>query len=127
MDPLSLGGEDSLRNAVYCCFQCNGKKKNKPFQRWLAELSEPIRERCRALYILKHEHDPESFEPGDYQLRGAGVPMFLEYDEKEFMRELRGMLPLVREPPAEYLARILLPHPGPVAIESLIHRRRAER
>jgi len=61
MDPLSAGGEDSLRNAVYCCFRCNGVKKNKPFTRWLTELPEPFRTQCRAIYIFKHEHQPEAF------------------------------------------------------------------
>ena len=58
MDPLSVGGEDSLRNAVFCCNRCNGIKKNKPFIRWLSELSEPFQKNSRALYFLKHEHQP---------------------------------------------------------------------
>jgi len=86
MDPLSLGGEDSLRNAVYCCNRCNGIKKNKPFICWLSALPEPFQERSRALYVFKHEHQPENFEAGSLEFRGEGIPMFLELDEKQFKR-----------------------------------------
>ncbi len=48
--------------------------------------------------------------------------MFLEFDEKQFKRELRGMLPLAGEPPSAYLLALLQPHPGPVSIESMIYR-----
>ena len=122
MDPLSLGGEDSLRNAVVCCNRCNGLKKNKPFTRWLAELPEPLQEHSRVLYIYKHEHQPEAFESGPFEFRTEGVPMFLEFDERQFKKELRGMLPLVDGPPREYLLDRLKPHSGPVNIASMIYR-----
>ena len=112
-----------MRNAVYCCYRCNGKKKNKLFVHWLPQLPEPFRTRSREIYIFKHEHQPEAFEPGFYELRSAGIPLFLEYDEKEFKRELRGMLPLVTDPPAPYLRDLLKPHPGPVDINALIFHR----
>ena len=127
MDPLSLGGEDSLRNAVFCCNRCNGIKKNKLFTRWLSELPEPFQEHSRALYVFKHEHQPEAFEAGSFECRGEGIPMFLELDEKQFKQELRGMLPLVKGPPAAYLYDLLQPHPGPVSVESMIYRLSHER
>lgn len=123
MDPTSLGGEDSLRNAIYCCSRCNSRKKDKPFLRWLTELSEPYRTLCRAIYIFKHEHNPEDFESGFIGSRCEGIPMFLEYGEAEFKREMRGMLPLAKTPPAPYLVDLLRPHSGPVEIETLIYRR----
>lgn len=122
MDPLSLGGEDSLRNAVFCCNRCNGIKKNKPFIRWLAELQDPFQKHSWALYVFKHEHQPDAFEAGPFEFRTEGVPMFLEFDERQFKRELRGMLPLTDGPPAGYLLHLLTPHPGPVCIESMIYR-----
>ena len=112
-----------MRNAVYCCYRCNARKKNKLFVRWLTELSEPFCAQSRAIYVLKHEHQPEAFETGPYELRSDGVPIFLEYDDKEFERELRDMLPLSNEPPAHYLLDLLEPHVGPANIESLIFRR----
>lgn|GEM_PF-4468431 len=122
MDPLSRGGEDSLRNAVYCCYLCNGRKKNKLFTNWLEELPEPYCTKSREIYIFKHEHSPEAFQEGYYELRGASTPLFLEYNEKVFKRELKGMLPLQNEPPAPYLIEWLQPHPGPVDIETMIFR-----
>ncbi len=122
MDPLSRGGEDSLRNAMYCCYLCNGRKKNKLFVHWLQELSEPYRSKSREIYVFKHEHPPEAFQEGEYELRRDGVPMFLGYDEKEFKRALRGMLPLQTTPPAAYLSGLVQPHPGPVDLQSLIFR-----
>lgn len=121
MDPISLGGEDSLRNAVYCCNRCNGIKKNKSFNSWLTELSKPFQEHSRALYVFKHEHQPEDFEAGPFENRGEGIPMFLELDERQFKQELRGMLPLVDGPPAEYLLDLLKPDSGPVSIEKMIY------
>jgi hypothetical protein len=116
-----------MRNAVYCCNRCNGIKKDKLFTSWLNELPQPFREHSRALYIFKHEHQPETFEVGSIEFRSEGIPMFLELDEKQFKRELRGMLPLVDGPPAGYLLDVLQPHPGPVSIESMIYRVTLER
>jgi hypothetical protein len=122
MDPLSRGGEDSMRNAVFCCYLCNGRKHYKLFVNWLDELSEQFRSKSREIYVFKHEHLPEAFQAGSYEFRGEGVPIFLEYDEEEFKRELEGMLPLQTQPPASFLCELLKPHPGPVDLEALIFR-----
>lgn len=122
MDPLSLGGEDSLRNAVYCCNHCNGKKKNKLFTRWLDELQEPFKKHSRTLYVFKHEHKPEEFEAGSFQIRVEGVLNFLLFDEKQFNKEFKGMLPVANEPPRWYLLELLRPHKGPINVEIMIYR-----
>ena len=120
MDSISLGGEDSLRNVIYCCSLCNSRKKNKRFVDWLAELEEPFCSHSRLLYELKHQHVPELFESEGWSMRTEGTPLFLELDEAEFRKEFKGMLPLRAEPPALYLMDFSQPDPGPVDIESMI-------
>jgi 5-methylcytosine-specific restriction endonuclease McrA len=62
MDPISLGGEVSDSNTVYCCVSCNLKKGNKPFIKWLEELEPRYRELSRKVYIEKHGKKPEEFK-----------------------------------------------------------------
>lgn len=35
--PLSLGGDDSYRNIVWCCKKCNMSKGNKLLSEWMEE------------------------------------------------------------------------------------------
>jgi len=42
--PRWLGGWHTARNTIVCCFSCNSRKRNKPPERWLTELSEGRRE-----------------------------------------------------------------------------------
>jgi 5-methylcytosine-specific restriction endonuclease McrA len=63
MDPISLGGEGSERNTVYCCVSCNLKKGDKLFTKWPGELKPKYRELSRRVYIEKHGKKPEEFEP----------------------------------------------------------------
>lgn len=123
MDPLSLGGEDSLRNAVCCCARCNSLKKNKSFTKWLTELSSECRSLSREIYEFKHKHPPEAFVQGAQELRMGHIPMFLELDELQFNKDLRGRLPLVNEPPSQYLEDLVSPHSGPVNINELLYKR----
>lgn len=44
MDPLTRGGQDAWRNAVYCCGRCNLAKRNLPFVKWLSTLDATRRE-----------------------------------------------------------------------------------
>lgn len=67
MDPLEKGGEDSLRNVVYCCAACHGRKRDKLFTRWLLDLDEPHRSLSRTIYVHKHEH-PGTPDPGFWLL-----------------------------------------------------------
>lgn len=63
MDPLSLGGEDSENNTVYCCLGCNIRKGNKTFIEWLNILEPQYSALARNVYIKKHKCIPENFRP----------------------------------------------------------------
>ena len=63
MDPLSLGGEDSEDNTVYCCPECNIKKGNQTFSEWLNNLKPEFATLAREIYIKKHKRTPEKFKP----------------------------------------------------------------
>ena len=64
MDPLNNGGQDSIRNAVYVCKSCNMEKSDTPFVLWLERLPPENKKVSREIYIEKHGHQPEDFEPG---------------------------------------------------------------
>ncbi|MBK6602171.1 MAG: HNH endonuclease [Betaproteobacteria bacterium] len=120
MDPLELGGEDSLRNVVCCCSRCNSRKKDRLFLDWLQKLDEPFRTRACEIYQFKHQHLPDAFRIENFSMRIEGTPLFLELNAAEFRRELRRLLPLQDGPPTLYLFDMMKPHPGPVDIESMI-------
>jgi CRISPR/Cas system Type II protein with McrA/HNH and RuvC-like nuclease domain len=61
MDPLSLGGEESIRNTVYVCAACNMSKGRRSFVDWLNKLTPEYRAVATAIYIEKHGHPPEAF------------------------------------------------------------------
>ena len=63
MNPLSLGGEDTDDNTVYCCTNCNIKKGNKNFIEWLKLLEPDYSKLAREVYIQKHKYIPEDFKP----------------------------------------------------------------
>ena len=83
MDPLQLGGEDSIRNAVFCCPPCNAKKGSKLFLTWLKELKPKYRKVARDIYIDKHDHPPEDFKSGEPTERSDGLSYELTLDEDE--------------------------------------------
>lgn len=64
MDPEALGGEDSDKNTVYCCVQCNLKKGSMPFVQWLETLDTRHATLARKIYIEKHGRTPEEFDSG---------------------------------------------------------------
>lgn len=68
MDPLSLGGSDSDRNTVYCCVECNQRKKDKTFLEWLSELKPPYRRLARQVYVRKHRRAPDRFVPTSHEI-----------------------------------------------------------
>ncbi|MBI1174046.1 MAG: hypothetical protein GC139_02130 [Sideroxydans sp.] len=61
MDPISKGGEDSIRNAVYVCRSCNSAKGNRLFVEWLKRLREDLAAGAYRIYVEKHGHPPETF------------------------------------------------------------------
>lgn len=114
MDPLTRGGEDSIRNAVYCCGTCNYAKGRRLFTAWLASLAPEYQELSRRLYIEKHGHTPEEFVPGERQARSGGgieLPCGTLIDTAEKMSKTEDELlreyptPTVSGPPRDYLVR----------------------
>jgi hypothetical protein len=98
MDPLSRGGEDSVRNAVYACRECNLTKGRRLFVDWLETLDPAQRARARQIYEDKHRHAPEEFRPGAKQPRLTLPRHELSFDES-VLRKLFPK-PIVSGPPA---------------------------
>ncbi|KAA5547018.1 hypothetical protein FYK55_00950 [Roseiconus nitratireducens] len=80
MDPVSGGGHDEYgvvdletgtlseddRNLVYCCAECNLKKGEMPFLKWLERLAPEFQKLARRVYAEKHDgKQPEQFVPGE--------------------------------------------------------------
>lgn len=97
MDPLSRGGEESFRNALYVCARCNAAKGHRLFVTWLARLSEPHRSLARTIYTEKHGHAPEAFMPGPRQPRLTLGRSELAFEESVLKRIFPQ--PIVGGPP----------------------------
>lgn len=97
MDPLSLGGEDSVRNALYVCRACNLAKGKRSFVDWLSMLTPACREIARRIYQEKHGHAPEAFIPGVKQTRLSLPRLELLLDEAVLRRLFPK--PIVSGPP----------------------------
>jgi len=104
MDPLSKGGEDSIRNAVYVCDRCNYEKGSSLFLNWLKRLEPKYRKLAIEIYSRKHGHKPEDFKPGNAVSRADGVYYELLYDEDELKRMYPT--PKVDGPPKEIVIEI---------------------
>lgn len=102
MDPLSKGGEDSVRNVVYVCGPCNVRKGTRLFIDWLSTLPSALQDVSRAIYAEKHGHEPEAFNPGPSQSRHNVPFIALKFDE----RTLRQIYPrpIVTGPPRRNLS-----------------------
>ncbi len=89
MDPLDLGGEDSIRNTLYSCESCNLKKGTMLFMDWIKQLSPKYRDIATEIYVKKHGHLPEGFQPGEPTYRNEGSIFDLLdnglLDEKEIL------------------------------------------
>ena len=97
MDPLSHGGEDSIRNTVYVCRNCNLAKGRRLFIDWLEKLDPTNRECARHIYEVKHRHTPEVFQPGAKHPRLRLPRHELSFDES-VLRKLFPK-PIVAGPP----------------------------
>jgi len=97
MDPLSRGGEESIRNAVYACARCNVSKGNRLFVDWLTRLPILHREVARFLYVSKHGEPPEAFVPGDRQPRLTLGRLETQFDESVLRHLFKR--PIVQGPP----------------------------
>jgi hypothetical protein len=97
MDPLSRGGDESVRNAIYVCAACNVAKGQRLFVDWLNRLPEDRRDAVRQIYIAKHGHAPEEFVPGPRQPRLLLTRPELALDEQVLRRLFPK--PLVDGPP----------------------------
>lgn len=97
MDPLELGGEDSIRNVVYICDNCNYRKGRRSFLDWIALLIPKYKKLSREVYEEKHGHPPEEFESGEPTPRCDGVYYELGLSE-ERLREIYPE-PIVNGPP----------------------------
>lgn len=98
MDPLSRGGEDSLRNALCVCRDCNLAKGRRLFTDWLEKLTPAHQDIARQLYEEKHGHGPEAFVPGQQQVRLTLPRHELSFDEAVLRRLFPK--PIVSGPPA---------------------------
>lgn len=97
MDPLSRGGEDSIRNALYVCAACNLRKRDRLFRDWLQRLAPEHREGATTIYVAKHGHAPEAFVPGRRQVRLTQPRLELQLDESVLRRLFPH--PIVDGPP----------------------------
>ena len=99
MNPLELGGEESIKNAVFCCSSCNIKKGSKPFLMWLKQLKPKYRKIAREIYTAKHGYPPEKFKKGTQTQRaGSGCLDYgLLFDEDELKKMYPE--PIVDGPP----------------------------
>ena len=97
MDPLSKGGEDSIRNAVYVCAKCNLAKRDRLFIDWLEVLPPELREKARAVYVAKHGHPPEAFQSAEKQARLEFPRIELQFDEAVLLKLFPK--PIVTGPP----------------------------
>jgi hypothetical protein len=71
MDPLDLGGEESIRNAIICCPSCNIKKGHKSFIVWLQQLPPRCGQLSENIYTAKHGMSPARFKHGPPTIRAG--------------------------------------------------------
>jgi 5-methylcytosine-specific restriction endonuclease McrA len=111
MDPLDKGGENSIRNVVFCCGPCNIQKGKRSFLDWLAMLEPKYRQLARVIYRHKHGHSPEAFIEGHATKRGWP---FLESTLHKPVAELKKLFPkpVTTGPPSHQIAPIK-PDSGP--------------
>ena len=99
MDPLDKGGENSIRNVVFCCGPCNIKKSKRSFLQWLEILEPNSRKLARAIYRDKHGHPPEKFIEGPSTRRDSPYLDLTIYKPVEELQKLFPQ-PIVDSPPS---------------------------
>ncbi len=65
MDPINLGGEDSIRNVLVVCSTCNIKKGSMHFKDWLKKIDLNNRIKAEEIYFKKHGYTPDNFIPSE--------------------------------------------------------------
>ena len=98
MDPLYYGGEDSIRNVIYVCDECNYQKGRHLFLDWLSLINPEQRKISRKIYTIKHGSQPEQFTPGPQIKRCAGISHVICLDEEELIDIYPS--PIVSGPPS---------------------------
>ena len=83
MEPIARGGydpytydmeindftDDTTRNTVYCCTDCNLRKSDLPFVEWLDKIPEIHRGFARKVYRERNGIEPEEFVPqSDFEI-----------------------------------------------------------
>jgi hypothetical protein len=86
MNPLNIGGEDSILNAVCVCKSCNLKKGNKKFSLWLEKLSPKYQIIAEKVYIEKLGYSPVEFIPSEPTSRTSGVRYELSLDIEDLLK-----------------------------------------
>lgn len=61
MEPLSLGGDDSIKNAVCVCATCKLQKGEQSFKSWADNLPEEYQSISQKVYLEKHGDSPNQF------------------------------------------------------------------
>ena len=85
MNPLNLGGEDSLLNAVCVCKTCNLKKSYQSFDVWLKTLSPQQQSIAEKIYIEKLGYSPMQFVSSDPTPRSSGLRYELALDIEDLI------------------------------------------
>mgnify|MGYP003576126237 FL=1 len=86
MDPLSRGGEESIRNAIYACASCNFAKGSRLFVDCLKTSPPANQAIAKTLYTTMHGHLPEAFRPGPRMLRLVLPRAELGFDESVLLQ-----------------------------------------
>lgn len=88
LNPLKLGGEDSIRNAVCVCKKCNLKKGSLSFLSWLDKLKPKYREISRSIYIEQIGYPPEEFVESESlsDIRAYGLIYLLVLSKEELLK-----------------------------------------
>jgi len=83
MNPLHMGGEDSLVNALCVCEECNLKKGHRAFSSWLEKLPPEFKQIAEQIYCEKLGYSPHQFVPSEPVLRSPGGSYEFFFDNEQ--------------------------------------------